>query len=132
MTQPNAAIAAREMYNSSYVESDLINSYSWDTAIVFIQKYSGNSNYANQNGKSINSSKQNTGKAGDKICNVHDMAANCYEWSTECCTNDNTGNTCVSRGGHYLNTSYYTSVRSGTTTSYSGGTNSFRPLLYVK
>ncbi len=97
ITQPNAATKARGMY-SSYVESDLINSYSWDTAIVFIQKYSGNSNYANK--VSVNSSKVNTGKAGDKVCNIHDMASNCYEWSTEHSTDTSSirSGPCVDRG----------------------------------
>lgn len=47
-THPKAAYYARNMYNSLYIESDLVNSYAWDTAIVFIQKFSKNSNYANK------------------------------------------------------------------------------------
>ena len=47
-TPPKAAYYARNMYNSLYIESDLVNSYAWDTAIVFIQKFSKNSNYANK------------------------------------------------------------------------------------
>ena len=57
-----------------HLSTKLINSYSWDTAIVFIQNYSDNSNYANKT--SVNSSKLNTGKAGDKVCNIYDMASN--------------------------------------------------------
>ena len=131
ITQPNAAIQAREMYSSSYVESDLINSYSWDTAIVFIQKYSGNSNYANKN--SVNNSsvgKLNTGKAGDKVCNIHDMSSNCYEWTTE--TYTYADSPCINRGGGF-NLSYgYTADRNGADTSSSGVVVSFRPLLYVR
>ncbi len=49
ITQPQAALVSQNMYkNDSYVESDLINSYAWDTAIVYIQAMGGNSNYANQ------------------------------------------------------------------------------------
>jgi len=49
ITQPNASKAARAMYNgNSYVVSDLVNSYMWDTAIVYIQKCSSKTNYSNQ------------------------------------------------------------------------------------
>ena len=128
ITQPDAATKARGMYSSSYVESDLINSYSWDTAIVFIQKYSGNSNYANKN--SVNTSRLNTGKAGDKVCNIHDMASNCKEWITD---TDNSSYPCVYRGGGYV-------FSNSTTSSYyynlfmtdSETDGSFRPLCYVK
>jgi len=81
ITQPDAATKAREMYNNSYVESDLINSYSWDTAIVFIQKYSRNSSYSNE--IAINSTLENSGKSGDKVCNIYDMSSNLMEWTTE-------------------------------------------------
>ena len=48
ITQPQAAIVSQNMYkDDSYVESDLVNSYAWDTAIVYIQAM-GNTNYANQ------------------------------------------------------------------------------------
>jgi len=132
ITQPDAATQAREMYSSSYVESDLINSYSWDTAIVFIQKYSGNSNYANK--KSVNTSKLNTGKAGDRVCNIHDMALNCWEWSTEHSTGTNSFGSypCVVRGGSYDRRSYTTSSRSSDYTTFSDIDISFRPLCYIK
>ena len=36
ITQPQAALVSQNMYkNDKYVESDLINSYAWDTAIVY-------------------------------------------------------------------------------------------------
>ena len=66
------------------IESDLVNSYAWDTAIVFIEKYAeGRSNYANQSGRDFSSSRLDTGKAGDVVCNIYDIAANCYELTTE-------------------------------------------------
>ena len=46
ISQPNAAKVAREMYgevkenNELVYASDLVNSYAWDTAIIFIQTYS--------------------------------------------------------------------------------------------
>ena len=132
ITQPDAAAQARGMYNSNYVESDLINSYSWDTAIVFIQKYSGNANYANK--ASVNTSKLNTGKAGDKVCNIYDMASNCWEWSTEhsAYTVSSTSYPCVARGGGYSDRSYTPSVRHSGITSISATSYSFRSLFYVK
>ena len=132
ITQPNAATEARNMYNSNYVESDLINSYSWDTAIVFIQKYSGNSNYANKN--SVNTSRLNTGKAGDKVCNIHDMASNCWEWSTEHSTNTDSSysSPCVGRGGNYYYSDSTTSSRYYYTTTSCNAYDSFRPLLFLK
>jgi len=128
ITQPNAAIKAREMYNSSYVESDLINSYSWDTAGVFIQKYSGNINYANQT--SLNTSKVNTGKSEDKMCNIFDMASNCREWSTEHYEDESSA--CGLRGGRYDINDVYMSHRGYSSTTFTYESISFRPIVYIK
>ncbi|MCI9413129.1 MAG: hypothetical protein HFJ31_01220 [Clostridia bacterium] len=131
ITQLNAATKAREMYNSDYIESDLINSYSWDTAIVFIQKYSGNSNYANKT--SANTGRLNTGRTGDKVCNVHDMSSNFYEWSTE--RSMSHFGPCVVRGGSYDNdySDRTTSFRNlGHLTTGIETLVSFRSLLYIK
>ncbi|MCI9087172.1 MAG: type II secretion system protein [Clostridia bacterium] len=130
ITQPDAAIAAREMYNSDYIESDLINSYSWDTTIIFIQSYSGNSNYSNKtsaNNASIGY--LNTGKSGDKVCNIFDIASNYYEWTTEYSTYDT--KPCITRGGSAGHT-YSASVRSDRILTDSVSYISFRPLLYIK
>ncbi len=133
-TQLDAAKIARNMYNNDNnvgVESDLTNSYAWDTAIVFIQAM-GNRNYANK--ASVNSSLANTGTTGDEVCNINDMASNCREWSTEYSTNTVSSDAypCVSRGGVCSNSNGYTARRynsraTGMLTGYS-----FRPLLYVK
>ena len=126
INQPNAAIACQDLYAG--VNSDLMNSYAWDTAILFIQKY-GQSNYSRQDGNSINSSLQNTGKSGDVQLNVYDMAGNCYEWTTE--TSSRSSYPCVDRGGGYNTSIYYTSYRYGYSTSGSFTNFSFRPLLYL-
>ena len=68
-------------YGNSFVESDLCNSYAWDTTLLYIQLM-GNLNYANQ-GKGANTSLKNTGKTGDEKCKVFDMAGNLREWTTE-------------------------------------------------
>jgi uncharacterized protein YjdB len=128
ITQPNTAIASRNMYNNSYVDSDLVNSYMWDTAIVFIQNYSGNSNYANK--KSVNSSLANTGKAGDKVCNIHDMASNVYEWTTEHYTDSDTP--CTIRGGRYDSSLNFTARRVLTSTTNSSSDVGFRIGFYIK
>ncbi|MCI9087746.1 MAG: type II secretion system protein [Clostridia bacterium] len=128
--QPNAAIEARRMYNSSFVESDLINSYSWDTAIVFIQNYSENSSYALQSKKS--DSLLNTGKAGDKVCNIHDMASNCREWTTEYCGIRNGYRSGVSRGDRYNGVGNCAMDRGSYLLANSNSDHSFRSIFYIK
>ncbi len=131
ITQPSAAEACRKMYDSSYgITSDLMNSYAWDTAIVFIQKYSGDNDYSIQ--ESLNTTLANTGTIGDEKCHIHDMASNCWEWTTE---NSNAlYYPCVSRG--YTKAcgrrSYYgTSDTLGLMVSDDIDWISFRPILYL-
>ena len=101
ITQPQAALVSQNMYkNDSYVESDLINSYAWDTAVLYIQAM-GNSNYANANRERTgNTSLKNTGSTGDQKCKIFDMAENTLEWTTEYSTNVNSryGCPCTNRG----------------------------------
>ena len=138
VTQPDAALAARNMYNSSCFESDLVNSYAWDTAIVFIQTYSGDSDYSMQD--SLNNNLENTGtrdeSTTDKVCNIFDMASNTFEWTTETSTyiEDDTRKPCVSRGGNYdWNMIYYTSNRYNLYSASDRSSNiSFRLVLYVQ
>ena len=134
--QPNAAKLAREMYgDTTDYASDLVNSYAWDTTIIFIQTYSGTSNYASQN-KSTSFAK--SGINNDKYCNIWDMSGNAYEWTTEYSTGSipNYFLPCVTRGGYcYTDTSgasIYTSSRYYYKTTDSNSTNGLRPLLYVK
>ena len=153
ITQPNAADVCQSMYNTTNdkVTSDLVNSYAWDTAILFIQKCGNNgddsSKYSIQRGYSaINTSaKQLTGEnklqyqPGGEIarstaifdtqCKICDMAGNIYEWTTE--TDSITSYPCVFRGDSYYRTSCYTANRDGNRTSYSDSSVGFRPLLYL-
>lgn len=134
VTQNKAAELSRNMYTSSNFTSDLINSYAWDTAIVFIQEFSGDSDYSNQG--AIQSLIAKTGEATDGInndvrCNIYDMAGNTLEWTTE--TSNLLNAHCVYRGGYYNPTGIYRTCRR----DYKGATNvssvhSFRPLLYLK
>jgi type II secretory pathway pseudopilin PulG len=133
ITQPQAALVSKNMYkNDKYVESDLINSYAWDTAIVYIQAM-GNSNYANAN-RGTNTSLKNTGSTGDEKCKIFDMAGNTSEWTTEYRTDTRSSDAypCTLRGGYYTSSNYYTSSRNHGSATYSSSSISFRPLLYVK
>ena len=141
INQADASKLCQEMYSSSNFESDLINSYAWDTAIVFIQEFSGDTNYSQQRGRNTARAVQKCGEsildynldegdvAQDIRCNIYDMAGNTYEWSTE--TSSDTNHPCVLRGGGYNNTYDYTSLRSGISTTISNGRYSARPTLYL-
>ena len=129
--QPNAATQAQNMYNSTKFTSDLMNSYAWDTATLFLQTCGTNSTYSRK--ASVNSSLSQTGtnnqSTKDVQCNVYDMASNVREWTTE--TSYLSSYPCVSRGGHCFDTNYYTSYRILYNTSDSDYSFGFRPLLFV-
>ena len=127
VTQLQAAQLSQNMYNSDKFTSDLMNSYAWDTATVFIQNCGTNSKYSRQT--SLNTSLVQTGTTEDIQCNIYDMASNIREWTTE--TSDNSSNPCVSRGGSYRRNSYYTSDRYGDNISGVIDFFGFRPLLYL-
>ena len=144
ITQPNAAKAAREMYgeikenNKLVYASDLVNSYAWDTAIIFIQTYSGKTDYASHNESKTTKAFTATGKNNDKYCNIWDMSGNAYECTTEYSTYSDPRRfcPCVIRGGYY-NTNYGEARTYSSYRDYAGMTNSdshggLRPILYVK
>ena len=81
--QMDASKVAINTYNdSSSVKSDLINSYAWDTTIVYIQE-AGHANYANNTNFLDENYILKTGKVGDEVCKINDIAANTDEWTTE-------------------------------------------------
>ena len=129
VTQNKASDLCQNLYTG--VNSDLVNSYAWDTAILFIQKYSGDSDYSRQ--VRLQNSPAKTGEATDGTnkdvrCNIYDMAGNCRELTTE--TSSLSGSPCVIRGGSYSSGNYTSNrIISNTTRSYSD--YSFRPLLYL-
>ena len=143
ITQPKAAELSRGMYSDSNFESDLMNSYAWDTAIVFLQKFDNRANkaslkpYSRQN--SLNTKSEGLANQGtnnlsdtskqDVICNVWDMASNCLEWTTE--TFSDSGGPCTGRGGYCTYSIYYTSIRNNLYTTSSNNNISFRTLLYM-
>ena len=138
VTQPQAASLSQGMYaeNSNFT-SDLMNSYAWDTAIDFLQKCDNRTDktrpYSRQsavNYQNFAAQGTNNLETKDQICNIFDMASNCYEWTTETYSFANLP--CVYRGGNFLTSYYYTARRSLTGTSDSGaGLTAFRPLLYL-
>ena len=140
VTQPEAAEASREMYNNSNFESDLTNSYAWDTALLFLQKFDNRENkdnlkpYSRQvslNGSLLNKGTNNltTSNKQDVICNIYDMASNCFEWSTETTSSD--VNACTFRGGSYSYKETCPSERYDDAAGNSIDYYSFRPILYL-
>ena len=133
ITQINAATASRNLYE--IVTTDLINSYAWDTAMVYIQNFSGDTDYSIQDGKSINSSLTNTGANKDEVCKINDMASNTYEWTTEYSTiivkDSPYASPCTCRGGYCDHNASYTSRRYDNTATYGLTYNGFRPILYM-
>ena len=130
ITQINAATASRNLYNT--VNSDLINSYAWDTAIVYIQNFSGDTDYSRQN--SLNKSFANTGVNSDEKCKINDMASNTFEWTTEYCTYTRSSSAfpCTHRGGYFNNdSSSCTDNRSLNGAERSYNNRSFRCTLYM-
>lgn len=134
ITQLDASKVAINTYSdSTSVKSDLMNSYAWDTAIVFIQEC-GHTNYANQDGQSINGKLTNTGTRQDEKCKINDMASNLQEWTTEYSSSANSSNAypCTYRGGLYFSSSTYTANRSYDYATDSGNIIRFPPqLVYV-
>ena len=134
VTQNKASELARKMYTGKKYESDLINSYAWDTAILFIQKCGTKANSGTYSWQTrLQSSPAKTGEATDgtnkdEQCNIYDMAGNDDEWTTETCSSSSLP--CVRRGGSYSFSSDYTSIRSNSSTTLAYDNGSFRPLLY--
>ena len=132
ITELDASKVAINTYKDSNngVRSDLMNSYAWDTAIVYIQE-AGNTNYANKT--SVNSSLANTGKNKDEVCKINDMASNCIEWTTEYSSDANGYHAypCVDRGGSYIYSNYFTAFRNDVYATYSDYGISFRLSLYL-
>lgn len=137
VTQAQAASLSQGMYADSNFTSDLVNSYAWDTAIDFLQKCDNreeknNNPYSQQNSLNVESLAEkgtNNLNAQDVVCNIYDMASNCFEWTTE--TYSNNEKPCVIRGGFYNDDSFYTFRRHNNTTAVNYDYNAFRPLLYL-
>ena len=144
ITQPNAAKVAREMYgevkenNELVYASDLVNSYAWDTAIIFIQTYSTETDASSYASKNKSTSFSKTGINNDKYCNIWDMSGNTCEWTTEYSTVFGNGMVDLHgcRGGFYISDAdedeLYTSNRVDEFQCAPPRIRGLRPLLYVK
>ena len=125
VTQPEAAIISRNMYTD--LNSDLINSYAWDTAIAFIEKCGTNGDYANKTDG--NGTLKISGNNSDEQCKICDMAGNVGEWTTE--THAYIAPPCVGRGSNYKSTYEIATGRGFGDTSDAWENVGFRPLLYL-
>ena len=133
VTQLQAANQAQNMYSSNKFTSDLMNSYAWDTATLFLQtcgkeKYSIKTSVNNSSASKGTNASEYTGTR-DNVCNVYDMASNIMEWTTE--TSDNSDFPCIARGGNYNDSSVYTCEHHIRSISSSYDRVGFRPLLFV-
>lgn len=139
ISQTKAASLSRKMYgeNKNFT-SDLMNSYAWDTALVFLQTFDTRKNkstpYSMQ--VSLNTSLNAKGTNSDVICNIYDMASNCREYTTETYGYDYMP--CITRGGCFsgrIAGKEVASWRCRTQVNpdkYLSEHISFRPLLYIK
>ena len=123
------------------ISSNLINSYAWDTAILFIQqkgKKENSNSYSVQNGGSTTGEIALTGTGvlvntgeEDKQCNIYDMAGNCREYTTEIYSQST--QPYASRGGYSSNhdSTRNARIRYGNTPTNIDALLSFRPILYL-
>ena len=128
---------------SSFVTSELISSYAWDTALNFICQNNTytlatttSSSYANLETDQM----YNTGMySKDNYCNIHDLLGNVAEWTTE--WSDWTqymSSPCVLRGGdastkiRFLSSVGYAALRDSYVVGYKDGYLGFRTQLYIK
>ena len=71
---------------------------------------------------------KNTGKTGDKVCNIFDMSGNLPEWTTE--TYTGVSGPCVFRGGSQGSDQRYTSQRDCRSVNDVLNWITFRAILY--
>ena len=113
------------------VTTDLLNSYMWDTALKYIDYYTG-SNFSTttglgNTGKGSNGTVEVSGSYSNDIkCNIADMSGNVIEWITEYYSSSYP---CVGRGGGY-NVSGASCRRSYGKMGNSGSYLGFRCALY--
>ena len=138
--QLDAARLSRTMYDDNNFTSDLVNSYAWDTAIIFLQAFDNRENkttpYSRQISLNTSLAEKGTNNLGTKdvICNVYDMASNTHEFTTE--TGCYPYPDCTYRGGKYGDDYATTSYRNAVESAYHPDLSnfeyvSFRPILYL-
>ena len=129
VTQGEAAEACYDLYTT--VNSDLMNSYAWDTAIVYIQEME-NSNYAYE-GRGSNTTILNTGATLDQKCKIFDMAGNEGELTTEYCSEIYSSGAypVIRRGGYYYSNYGFVCNRGGIQATNASKQYSFRSVLFL-
>ncbi len=134
ITQVQASELCQNMYSNKAFQSDLVNSYAWDTAIIFIQKFSQNKNYSNKEivqNDIVKCGEIYSGEETDVECNIYDMAKTPGEWTTETFF-DSESNGYTVRGSVFMN-NYH--LPSGRDVSLDDNTNlvylTCRTILYL-
>lgn len=138
VTRDQAKTQAESMYSgNTYVTSELISSYAWDTALNFICQtneegyllaITTDSTYGNIGTSSLT---QTGGYIADKYSNICDFLGNRREWTTEYSSFSASDSFCVGRGGDCYGSSVYAAYRDNFTTNYSFGYLGFRSQLYL-
>ena len=140
VTRDTANSKAKAMYSeSTFVTSELISSYAWDTALNYIcqtnvgegKGYNLATTKSDSYGNIGTNTPTKTGEyEADKYSKICDFLGNRTEWTTEYCSYSD--NPFVFRGGNYNSNSYC----AGTHYSASAGIMSlevgFRTQIYVK
>ena len=132
VTQVEAARLSRNMYKDEVVHSDLLNSYAWDTALVFIQNFGKDEGYLQSCGtvaQTLDKGSVNTSYE-DVECNIYDLPGNEMEWTTETVVN-NGEDCCLFRGGYYYNSGSLATVGERSWPGDIATNGSFRPILYI-
>ncbi len=132
VTQQEASTLCQDMYITENYETDLINSYALNTAIVFIQKFSDDNKYSVKG--RLQEDLARCGEASDGItndikCNIYDLAGNVREWTTE--TSDRKENPCVAIGGGFNDDYNYVSYRDRGNPIRAKGDTGFRICMYL-
>ena len=120
--------------NNNYFESDLVNSFAWDTATLFLQEYDNRTGenlpkYSRQERRQSNYVNHGTSEI-DRICNVYDMSSNYFEVTTEFCNNPD--RPWAQRGGSAYSSGYNVSYRNAIFDDYASHEDTFRPIIYIK
>lgn len=142
ITRNEAKTQSEAMYiDNSYVTSELMSSYAWDTALNFICQNNTegyklalvmtDSSYGNLSTGSRTKTGEyiKDGKRVDGYSNIYDMVGNCTEWTTEY---DATGDNVVFRGGNYQSPDSGPCAAERWSTGEDGEYISFRVQLYIK
>lgn len=134
--QAEAESLSRNMYGGevSFV-SDLMNSFAWDTTLLFLQTFDDRSEEAKKTPYSMSTGeRKSSGASNDVVCNVWDFAGNSVEWTTEKCSYSSTKR-CTVRGAKFLyggkSDGYASRRKYEDVGSYNDGSRGFRVILYL-